>query len=106
MDFPPRSAFFNQIKQKELSQEDYEGYKALYENRLQLPDDDPNKWRNMSDYLKHYNCLDVEPLVEALSTCFDKFRQYFQVDPGELLTNFFKYTTFLWASDKKKTKIY
>ena len=80
--FPPRNAFFNKIKQKELPQSEYDEYKKLYDGKIALPSDDPNKWTNMSDYLKHYNCLDVEPLVEALSKCFEKFREYFHVDPG------------------------
>lgn len=70
------------MRQEELSEEDYAEYKLLYDTRLALPNDHPDKWFNMSHYLKFYNNLDVEPLVEALTTCFEKFHQYFGVDPG------------------------
>ena len=34
----------------------------------------------MSDYLKYYNLLDVEPLKIALTNCFDNYMKYFKVD--------------------------
>lgn len=73
------------MRQEELSEEDYSEYKSLYDTRVALPIDHPDKWFNMSHYLKHYNNLDVEPLVEALTTCFEKFHQYFGVDPGTVI---------------------
>ena len=70
------------MKQCELAQADYDEYKLLYDTRLALPSDHPDKWFNMSQYLRYYNELDVAPLVEALTKCFDAFYEHFGVDPG------------------------
>ena len=86
LEFPPKSAFYSELKQLEVNEDDYIDAKNLYESRCLLPDNHPNKWSNFADYLKHYNLLDVRPLVKALSICFRKFREFFHVDPG---TKFF-----------------
>ena len=80
--FPPRDAFFSKLTQSGCSEEDYVQCRQLYETRLNLPENHPDKWSNMSDYLRHYNLLDVAPLKEALLTCFESFKKYFRVDPG------------------------
>ena len=85
VDFPPKSAFYSQLKQEHVSNEEYDYSKQIYDYHLKLPVGHPEKWNNFSDYLKFYNLLDVGPLVEALQTCFRKFKEYFNVDPGKLL---------------------
>ena len=35
----------------------------------------------MSDWLKYYNLLDCRPLVDAILKSFEKFHEYFGVDP-------------------------
>ena len=82
VEFPPKSAFFSKLKQAEVDEEEYNESKNLYESRRSLPDGHPDKWTNFGDFLKHYNLLDVRPLVQALSVCFRKFREFFNVDPG------------------------
>ena len=78
--FPSQAEFFSQLKQETISNETYNDAKKLYETRLALPKSDPNKWYNMSDYLKYYNLLDVEPLKVAMKTCFENYMKYFHVD--------------------------
>ena len=87
IDFPSREAFFSKLTQSHCDEELYHECRKLYESRLNLPDDHPDKWFNMSCYLKHYNLLDVSPLKEALLTCFSSFKNYFLVDPGNWLDN-------------------
>ena len=82
VEFPPKSAFFSKLKQAEVTDDEYNESKQLYDTRCSLPDDHPDKWTNFGDFLKHYNLLDVRPLVQALSVCFRKFREFFNVDPG------------------------
>ena len=79
--FPNQSAFYSKLKQCGPSDEDYNHAKEMYETRLRLPDNHPDKWHNFSAYLKWYNCQDVGPLVVALSNSFQKFYEYFNVDP-------------------------
>ena len=81
-DFPSREAFFSKLTQSQCDEELYNQCRFLYESRLSLPENHPDKWYNMSCYLKHYNLLDVSPLKEALLTCFNSFKNYFLVDPG------------------------
>ena len=80
--FPTKAAFYSELKQSEVDDQEYNDAKHLYESRVTLSDNDPDKWDNFSDYLRYYNLSDVRPLVEALSICFQKFREYFNVDPG------------------------
>ena len=85
-EFPPQSAFYSKLKQSGPSDEEYSKAKSLYESRIALYDNHPDKWNNFSDYLKWYNCQDVGPLVIALQNCFSKFYQYFNVDPSTRLS--------------------
>ena len=39
----------------------------------------------MLDWLRFYNCLDTMPLVEAMSTSFEKFHEYFEHDSKDLV---------------------
>ena len=79
--FPNYEDFYSTIKNTNISFEDYNQAKQLFESRLALPRGDPNRWQSMIDYLRWYNLLDVRPLVEALQNCFDSFNRYFNVDP-------------------------
>ena len=81
-DFPPKSAFFNTLKQTEVNDKDYENAKLEYENRKKLPKNHPMYIKNMGCWLSHYNSLDVEPLVEAITNSFQKFHELFSVDPN------------------------
>ena len=75
VEFPPREAFYSKLKQCELPEEDYSAAKLIYDTKIQN-----GEWQNFSDYLKWYNLQDVGPLVVAISNCFDKFYEYFQID--------------------------
>ena len=52
-----------------------------YNRRRNLPSNHPDHMKNFRCWLKYYNELDVKPLVEALMNCFDKFYEYFGIDP-------------------------
>ena len=94
-DFPPIEDFFSDLKQvisienkrslnfiqETCDQESYDEAKAIYETRKRLPDSDPQKMRNMKDWLEFYQMLDTMPLVHALDTCFSKFHELFNIDP-------------------------
>ena len=73
--FPPKEAFFNNMKQQEIDDNVYNSSKALFDSKQAA-----GEWHSMADYLKYYNLLDVEPLVQALSTCFDNYAKFFNVD--------------------------
>ena len=73
--FPPIQAFFNKLKQQHISEEDYYSSKSLFESKQAA-----GEWKNMGDYLKYYNLLDVEPLVQAITICFDNYAKFFNVD--------------------------
>ena len=73
--FPPIGAFFNKLKQQHISEDDYNSSKSLFESKQAA-----GEWRNMSDYLKYYNLLDVEPLVQAITICFENYAKFFFVD--------------------------
>ena len=72
--FPTRDQFYSKLKRQHVDQELYDKMKSLFEHRISLPDDHPQKWKNMTDYLKYYNELDVQPLVNALEKCFKSFK--------------------------------
>lgn len=63
------------MKQQEIDDDVYNASKAVFNNNVAA-----GKWSNMADYLKYYNLLDVEPLVQALTTCFDNYAKFFNVD--------------------------
>ena len=66
--------------------EDYTDAKQEFERRKRLPDSDPEKMENMLDWLQYYNCLDTQPLVEAMEKSFEKFHEFFNVDPNMALS--------------------
>lgn len=73
--FPPQKAFFNELHQKEIDDNEYQNARTLFNTKIAS-----NKWKNMSDYLRYYNLLDVVPLVEALKTCFESYAKFFDID--------------------------
>ena len=73
--FPPKQAFFNKLKQQHISDDDYNSSKSLFQSKQAA-----GEWKNMGDYLKYYNLLDVEPLVQAITICFDNYAKFFNVD--------------------------
>ena len=87
------------MKQVAVNDDDYNEAKALYESKCSLPEGDPERWTNFADFLRYYNLLDVRPLVQALSICFQKFREFFGVDPGTNIVNieniYIKYKNFI-----------
>ena len=73
--FPPKEAFYNKLKQQHISEDDYNTSKSLFESKQTA-----GEWSSMADYLRYYNLLDVEPLVQAITTCFDNYAKFFKVD--------------------------
>ena len=73
--FPAKEAFFNTLKQQHIAEDDYSSCKSLFESKQAA-----GEWRNMGDYLRYYNLLDVEPLVQAITICFDNYAKFFNVD--------------------------
>ncbi len=53
-EFPPKSAFKTDMK-GDCDDEIYQLDKAEFDRRKALPDADPNKWYNFTDYLRYYN---------------------------------------------------
>lgn len=78
--FPPKSAFYNTLKQVDVNDDDYRSAKNEFEKRKFLPNSHPLHIKTMACWLSHYNSLDVEPLVEALTNSFKKFHDLFSID--------------------------
>ena len=52
IDFPPHISFFSKLRNSNIDEVDYHQALAEYNRRFALPDDHPEKYRNMADYLK------------------------------------------------------
>ena len=76
VDFPDKVTFWSKLKQQGPSDEEYNEAKSMYDRNIAA-----GNWKNFSDYLQWYNCQDVGPLVIALTNSFDKFFEYFGIDP-------------------------
>ena len=74
--FPPKNAFFNKMKQQEVDDDVYNTSKAVFNNKIAV-----GEWISMADYLKYYNLLDVEPLVQALQICFENYAKILELMP-------------------------
>ena len=85
-EFPPHSAFFSSLTQKNVDLDEYERCRAEFNRRKALPDSSPEKMRNMGCWLKYYNTLDVGPLVQAMSNCFEAFFKHFHIDATQYLS--------------------
>ncbi|CAG5101819.1 Oidioi.mRNA.OKI2018_I69.chr1.g14.t1.cds [Oikopleura dioica] len=75
--FPPRDEFFSSLKNKEISEEDYELFRSeFYRNQRR----DQNY--SMGHWLKHYNLTDVTPFAKAIDNQFKLFFETFKIDPS------------------------
>jgi hypothetical protein len=82
VDFPPHSAFYSDLKKKNVPHKEYIIAKNEYERRRSLPDADPKKMRCMVDWLIYYNLLDCRPLADAINNSFQNFFSIFKIDPS------------------------
>ena len=80
IDFPSHASFHSDLTESNVSLEDYNISKCLYESRQKLPQNHPDKIHNMKCWLKYYNTIDVVPLATAMDTCFECFHSYFEQD--------------------------
>lgn len=55
---PPRNDFYNDLKNEELSEEDYTDVQELWRTK---------EFSSMGEYLKYYNKLDVDGFVPAVA---------------------------------------
>ena len=81
-DFPPYEAFYSDLTQSNVDRDDYEISKTEFYRRKALSSDHPDHMDSMKDWLRYYNCLDTQPLVQAMENSFEKFAFYFKVDPN------------------------
>jgi hypothetical protein len=66
-EFPEFEDFYSDLIQaSSCTREEYETAKNEYSRRLILDENDPDKMRNMADFLAYYNNLDVGPLSQAI----------------------------------------
>ena len=68
--------------QCEISDDEYNKAKAEYDRRRSLPTNHEDHISNFKGWLRYYNLLDCAPLVQAISICFDKFYEFFGIDPN------------------------
>ena len=80
IEFPPKEAFFNELKQIDIADQDYNDAKTKYDELRNLPEDDPDHISNFKGWLKYYNMIDCKPLIEAITNSFDKFWECFRID--------------------------
>ena len=79
--FPAYEDFYSTLRNTNVDQGDYDQAKHLYNHHFNLPVGHPEKWSSMRDWLRHYNLLDVRPLVTAIENSFAAFTHHFYVDP-------------------------
>ena len=85
-EFPPEEDFYDCLKQKCVDPDLYKTASDHFYKCKALPDNHPLKMRNMRDWLRYYNVLDVGPLCEAMSRSFECFHAYFQLDATQFLS--------------------
>ena len=85
-EFPPATAFYSSLKKEEVDADVYLTAKREFETRLALPMGHPDKMTSFKCWLKFYNNLDVQPMIEAIDKSFAAFHKYFDVDPSVNLT--------------------
>ena len=81
-DFPPHSAFYSELKGKNVTEVEYEKAKVEFLRRKNLPESDPARIISMRDWLVYYNKLDTIPLAKAINNSFGNFFQIFGIDPS------------------------
>ena len=79
-EFPPPRAFYSNLTGESVDTVAYHTAKNHFYRCKDLAEDNPEKMRNMADWLRYYNLLDVSPLVVAMDRSFDCFHRYFQLD--------------------------
>ncbi|CAG5083743.1 Oidioi.mRNA.OKI2018_I69.PAR.g10449.t1.cds [Oikopleura dioica] len=75
--FPPREDFFSSLKNKAISEEDYEIFKDEFNKNQRR---DPHY--SMAHWLQHYNLADVTPFAKAIDNQFKLFFETFKIDPS------------------------
>ena len=81
-EFPPRSAFYSELRNSEIPEDDYETAKSEFYRRKALPLDDPDHIDSMENWLIYYNLLDTAPLAHAIHNSFESFFEIFKMDPS------------------------
>ena len=79
--FPPREAFYSDLKGECVSEEEYLEAKREFERRRFLPANHPEHIANFSGWLKYYQMLDVIPLTVAIENSFSCFYRHFGANP-------------------------
>ena len=80
--FPPIEDF---SVDKCINLQIYEKCKFMFQQKMSLPEDHPDKWHSFEDYLKFYNLSDVGPTSLALQRQFEIFEQEFGLCPLQCL---------------------
>ena len=69
--------FFPQIElfscDKEINPEVYQKCKLMFDTRMALPHDHPDKWHSFEDYLKFYNLSDCAPHCPRINKSIPDF---------------------------------
>ena len=81
-EFPPRDAFFSELRNSNVSKTEYDQAKFEFYRRKALPENNPERMRSMRDWLSYYNQLDTEPLACAIENSFRNFFEIFGLDPS------------------------
>lgn len=83
VDFPSYDEFYSELKSSNIERVQYESSREEYYRRFNLPESHPEKMYNFGCWLKHYQMLDVVPLVQAIKNSFTAFYQNFGIYPME-----------------------
>ena len=76
-EFPPKLAFYSKLKEENISDEDYAHGSEVFKSF---------KCKNMLEYLKLYNKLDVVLLLEALQSFRNVGYREFKLDPAYFIS--------------------
>ena len=76
--FPPKEAFYSNLNETHISDDDYQNGKKVFRFF---------KCRNMDDYMKLYNALDVILLAEVFTKYREMVIHHFELDPVYYLGN-------------------
>ena len=82
-EFPSRDQFFSELKQETVDEESYQKAREEFNRRKMLPVGHAERMQSMACWLKHYNLIDVKPLVDAIDKSFSAFHEYFRVDGNQ-----------------------
>ena len=81
-EFPPHTAFFSELRNSNVTQQQYLDAKTEFYKRKNLPNENPEKINSMRDWLGFYNELDTAPLACAINNSFQNFFNIFGIDPS------------------------